>query len=49
MLQLVPLLKEDLHPFLSSALMEGAMQAIDKICSDVCVLCVYFLFVRWLW
>ena len=36
-LRLVPLLKEDSHPFLSSALMDGGMQAIDKICSDVCV------------
>ena len=40
MLDLVCLLEElkaDAHPILSSALMEGGMQAIDKISSEVCL------------
>jgi hypothetical protein len=35
MLSLVPLIKDDMHPILSSALMDGSIQAIDKICSEV--------------
>ena len=38
-LNLVPLLEEESHPILSSALMEGCMQAIDEISSDVSVVC----------
>ena len=35
MLKLVPLLDEVSHPILSSVLMEGSMQAIDNIASEV--------------
>ena len=35
MLNLVSLLKEESHQVLSSALMDGGMQAIDKISAEV--------------
>ena len=34
-LNLVPLIKDNTHSVLSSLLMEGGLQAIDKISSDV--------------
>lgn len=41
MLRLVYVLKEDSHPTLSSALMDGGMHAIDKIYNEVCITCRY--------
>ena len=38
MLKLVYILKEDSHPTLSSALMDGGMHAIDKIFNEVSVI-----------
>ena len=37
MLSLVHILKEDSHPMLSSALMDGGMHAIDRIFSEVSI------------
>lgn len=39
MLRLVYILKEDSHPTLSSALMDGGMHAIDKIFNEVSIVC----------